>query len=40
MDRVYLMAVSNYGFPSALPYDTYIGEKWYTRGSYDGVVHD
>lgn len=37
-DRVYLMAVSNYGFPSALPYDTYIGEKWYTRGSYDGVV--
>ncbi|NLX11430.1 MAG: ATP-dependent helicase [Chloroflexi bacterium] len=30
-DRVYLMAVSNYGFPSALPYDTYIGERWYVR---------
>jgi DNA helicase-2/ATP-dependent DNA helicase PcrA len=30
-DRVYLMAVSNYGFPSALPYDSYIGERWYVR---------
>jgi DNA helicase-2/ATP-dependent DNA helicase PcrA len=32
-DRVYLMAVSNYGFPSALPYDSYIGEKWYARAT-------
>lgn len=30
-DRVYLMAVSNYGFPAALPYDFYIGERWYVR---------
>jgi DNA helicase-2/ATP-dependent DNA helicase PcrA len=37
-DRVYLMAVSNYGFPSALPYDSYIGEKWYVRGSDDRAV--
>ncbi len=37
-DRVYVMAVSNYGFPSAMPYDSYIGEKWYARGSYDGEV--
>jgi DNA helicase-2/ATP-dependent DNA helicase PcrA len=37
-DRVYLMAVSNYGFPSALPYDTYIGEKWYVRGTADRTV--
>ncbi len=32
-DRVYLTAVSNYGFPSALPYDTYIGEKRFVRDS-------
>jgi DNA helicase-2/ATP-dependent DNA helicase PcrA len=30
-DRVYLMAVSNYGFPSVQPNDTYISEKWYLR---------
>jgi DNA helicase-2/ATP-dependent DNA helicase PcrA len=30
-DRVYLMAVSNYGFPSVQPYDSYISEKWYIR---------
>lgn len=30
-DRVYLMAVSNYGFPSAQPYDRYISERWYVR---------
>ncbi|NDJ78942.1 MAG: hypothetical protein GYB65_22045, partial [Chloroflexi bacterium] len=30
-DRVYLMAVSNYGFPSAQPYDSYIGERAYVR---------
>ncbi|RPI99715.1 MAG: ATP-dependent helicase, partial [Chloroflexi bacterium] len=39
-DRVYLMAVSNYGFPSAMTYDPYIGEKWYVRGSLDfRVLH-
>jgi DNA helicase-2/ATP-dependent DNA helicase PcrA len=30
-DRVYLMSVNNYDFPSALPGDTYIGEKWFLR---------
>lgn len=30
-DRVYLMAVSNYGFPSAQNYDKYISEKWFVR---------
>lgn len=30
-DRVYLMAVNNYSFPSAEPQDNYIGEKWYIR---------
>jgi DNA helicase II / ATP-dependent DNA helicase PcrA len=30
-DRVYLLAVSNYGFPSAQEFDTYIGEKWFIR---------
>lgn len=39
-DRVYLMAVSNYGFPSALPYDTYIGERWYAVDHpYLGIEH-
>ncbi len=37
-DRVYLMAVSNYGFPSALPYDSFIGERWFVRSSYDHTV--
>ncbi|HMM26914.1 MAG TPA: ATP-dependent helicase [Aggregatilineaceae bacterium] len=32
-DRVYLMAASNYAFPSGQPYDTYIGERWYVRDS-------
>lgn len=30
-DRVYLMSISSYGFPSAQPYDAYIGERWYAR---------
>jgi DNA helicase-2/ATP-dependent DNA helicase PcrA len=30
-DRVYLMAVSNYAFPSAQPYDNYISERWFVR---------
>jgi DNA helicase-2/ATP-dependent DNA helicase PcrA len=31
-DRVYLMAVNNYNFPSAQPEDSYIAEKWFIRG--------
>ncbi len=31
-DRVYLMSVNNYDFPSLQPYDTYISEKWVVRG--------
>jgi len=31
-DRVYLLSTSNYDFPSAQPYDEYIGEKWFIRG--------
>jgi DNA helicase II / ATP-dependent DNA helicase PcrA len=30
-DRVYLMSVNNYDFPSLQPYDTYISEKWFVR---------
>jgi DNA helicase-2/ATP-dependent DNA helicase PcrA len=30
-DRVYLMSVNNYGFPSGLAHDTYIVERWYLR---------
>ncbi len=30
-DRVYLMSVSNYDFPSGDQYDSFIGEKWYVR---------
>lgn len=30
-DRVYLMSVNNYDFPSGLPYDQYIAEKWFLR---------
>jgi DNA helicase-2/ATP-dependent DNA helicase PcrA len=32
-DRVYLMAVNNYNFPSALPHDQFIAEKWFVRDS-------
>ena len=32
-DRVYLMSVNNYGFPSGRPEDSYIPEKWYIRGN-------
>ncbi len=31
-DRVYLMSVNNYDFPSLEPYDTYFSEKWFVRG--------
>jgi DNA helicase-2/ATP-dependent DNA helicase PcrA len=30
-DRVYLMAVNNYNFPSAQPHDQFISEKWFVR---------
>ena len=30
-DRVYLVSVSNYDFPSADPHDSFIGEKWFIR---------
>ncbi len=30
-DRVYLMSVNNYDFPSLQPYDTYQPEKWFVR---------
>jgi DNA helicase II / ATP-dependent DNA helicase PcrA len=30
-DRVYLMSVNNYDFPSGLPGDRYIAEKWFLR---------
>ena len=30
-DRVYLMSVNNYDFPSGMEYDSYIPEKWFIR---------
>jgi DNA helicase-2/ATP-dependent DNA helicase PcrA len=30
-DRVYLLGVNNYDFPSAQPHDTYRGETWFVR---------
>ena len=30
-DRVYLMSVNNYDFPSAQEYDQYIAERWFLR---------
>jgi len=30
-DRVYLMSVNNYDFPSAQPQDSYIAERWFVR---------
>jgi DNA helicase-2/ATP-dependent DNA helicase PcrA len=32
-DRVYLMSVNNYDFPSGQPNDRYIPEKWYVRSN-------
>jgi DNA helicase II / ATP-dependent DNA helicase PcrA len=34
-DRVYLMSVNNYGFPSAQLHDSYIGERWFARDTLD-----
>lgn len=31
-DRVYLMSVNNYDFPSGEPGDIYLSEKWFARG--------
>jgi len=30
-DRVHLMSLNNYDFPSCQPYDSYISEKWFIR---------
>jgi DNA helicase-2/ATP-dependent DNA helicase PcrA len=30
-DRVYLVSVNNYDFPSNMPNDTFISERWYVR---------
>jgi DNA helicase-2/ATP-dependent DNA helicase PcrA len=30
-DRVHLVSVNNYDFPSALPHDSFISERWYVR---------
>jgi DNA helicase-2/ATP-dependent DNA helicase PcrA len=30
-DRVYLMSANAYNFPSALPYDQFISERWFVR---------
>jgi DNA helicase-2/ATP-dependent DNA helicase PcrA len=30
-DRVYLLSVNNYNFPSGGAYDSYIAEKWFIR---------
>jgi DNA helicase-2/ATP-dependent DNA helicase PcrA len=30
-DRVYLMSVNNYSFPSGLSHDTFLEEKWFVR---------
>jgi DNA helicase-2/ATP-dependent DNA helicase PcrA len=30
-DRVYLMSVNDYNFPSGMEYDQYISEKWFVR---------
>jgi DNA helicase-2/ATP-dependent DNA helicase PcrA len=30
-DRVHLMSVNNYNFPSAQPHDSYISERWFVR---------
>jgi DNA helicase-2/ATP-dependent DNA helicase PcrA len=32
-ERVYLMSVNNYNFPSGLAHDTYIAERWFVRNS-------
>ncbi len=31
-DRVYLLSVNNFDFPSGMIYDQYVAEKWFIRG--------
>ena len=37
-DRVYLMSVNNYDFPSGLAHDTYIAERWFVRDNLNLVA--
>jgi DNA helicase-2/ATP-dependent DNA helicase PcrA len=37
-DRVYLLSVNNYDFPSGLAHDTYIAERWFVRDSLNLVA--
>ena len=37
-DRVYLVAVNNFGFPSGSAGDKYRGERWYVRDSLNLVA--
>jgi DNA helicase-2/ATP-dependent DNA helicase PcrA len=37
-DRVYLMSVNNYDFPSGSSYDQYIAEKWFVRQNLNLVA--
>lgn len=30
-DRVYLLSCNNFDFPSGMPYDSYVSEKWFIR---------
>jgi DNA helicase-2/ATP-dependent DNA helicase PcrA len=32
-DRVYVMSANNYDYPSADPFDSFIGERWFIRNS-------
>ncbi|MFZ5902428.1 MAG: ATP-dependent helicase [Chloroflexota bacterium] len=34
-DRVYLMSVNNYDFPSSMPNDRFISERWFVRSGLD-----
>ena len=34
-DRVYLMSVNNYDFPSAQSFDSYISERWFIRENFN-----
>jgi len=34
-DRVYMMSVNNYDFPSNMPNDRFISEKWFVRSGLD-----
>ncbi len=34
-DRVYLLSVNNYDFPSDEPQDTFIGERWFVRDNFN-----